>query len=129
MSYLLIGGIALGALITYTILESNYNSNNNLNIFIKKIIRQAARWSTASQQDTNPLIRVLHANYGAAYMFALSDAGITPDEIESIIGNNFNYKETYDLIIQIQDDASRNAIKVCKDFGPAESILTKIAGE
>ena len=40
---------------------------------IQKLTRQAARWSTAAAQDDSPLIAVLHANYGAGYLWALKD--------------------------------------------------------
>src|SRR5207237_6958 len=40
---------------------------------VQILTRQAARWSTAASQDNNPLIAVLHANYGAGYLWAIHD--------------------------------------------------------
>lgn len=103
--------------------------STTIDTVIKKIIRQAARWSTAAEQDANPLIRVLHANYGAGYLWALGDAGVTPDQINQAMGSGFNYNEFRDYIVNVQDSASRAAITTCPDFGPPETVLTKIGGE
>src|SRR5436190_24372456 len=73
--------------------------------FIRGIMRQAGRWSTASEQDTNPLIRVMHANYGAAYLYALQDAGVTPEQIEAAMGPGFKYRPVYDAVQKDQRDA------------------------
>ena len=40
---------------------------------IETLIRQASRWSVAAQQDDSPIIALLHANYGAGYLWALKD--------------------------------------------------------
>lgn len=41
------------------------------NEIITKLIRQAYRWYIAAKQDTNPLIKGLHANYAVSYCSAL----------------------------------------------------------
>ena len=46
---------------------------NQLSKNINTLIRQAARWSVAAQQDESPIIALLHANYGAGYLWALKD--------------------------------------------------------
>jgi len=38
---------------------------------IQTLIRQASRWSIASESDKSPLISLLHANYGVGYVSAL----------------------------------------------------------
>lgn len=40
------------------------------------LIRQAARWSIAAEQDINPIISLLHANYGTAYCIFMVMNGI-----------------------------------------------------
>ena len=54
---------------------SYFRSYNNkiLKKNIEKLVRQSARWSTATKQDKNPLIAVLHANYCAGYLWALKE--------------------------------------------------------
>ena len=61
------------------------NSKELLNNIIKKLVRQSARWSTASTQDESPLIAVLHANYGAGYLWALRDVA-SDSEIKTAMG-------------------------------------------
>ena len=40
---------------------------------IRILVRSCSRWALASLQDTSPLIAVLHANYGAGYLWALQE--------------------------------------------------------
>lgn len=51
---------------------------DELNKMINTLVRQTSRWATASKQDINILIAVLHANYAAEYLWALKD--IASDE-------------------------------------------------
>ena len=34
----------------------------------RALIKEAAQWSTIAQQDANPLLAVMHATYGTAYL-------------------------------------------------------------
>jgi hypothetical protein len=90
---------------------------------IKTLVRQAARWSVAAQQDENPMIAVLHANYGAGYLWALKDIA-TDDEIEKATG--IDVLKFRDEIVKVQDFATRKAVNACPEFGPATSYLTQL---
>lgn len=107
--------------INYPLTAEQSRQNDN----IKTLTRQAARWSIASEQDKNPLIRILHANYGAGYLWALLDIS-TPEEIEKVTGIDF--KQFKDKIISIQDSATKAGSKTCPNFSPG-GILSKIAGD
>lgn len=48
---------------------NNYQKQKNKQT--QALIRQIARWTVASQQDTSPMIALLHANYAAGYLQAL----------------------------------------------------------
>ena len=102
------------------------NNNKQIKFIAKKLIRQAARWSTAAKQDNNSMIAVLHANYGAGYLWALKDI-INYDIIEKNTGINMMKFENE--IIKIQDKVTQNMAKLCPKYAPEPSILTKIAGE
>lgn len=107
----------------------NFTKNNYKEKYenaIKTLVRQAARWSTASVQDENVMISVLHANYGAGYLWALLDIA-EPNEINKITG--INIQKFKSSIVNAQDSASKKMIKVCPNFAPKTSYLTKIAGE
>ena len=93
---------------------------------IKTLLRQSARWSTAAAQDEAPMIAVLHANYGAGYLWALMDVA-NNDEIERATGVDvLKYKEG---ITSTQDAATVRAIGACPEFGPPATYLTSLGGE
>jgi hypothetical protein len=108
-------------LIIFNLSSSQENYKNN---FIKSLIRQSARWSIASLQDENPLIAVLHANYGAGYLWAITDL-VTSSEIEKATG--IDYIKFKKKIVDVQDKATMKLSKVCPRFMPKHNYLTKIA--
>ena len=125
----LIYGIILGMIIMYIITNNNGKKNNRekqIEFAAQKLVRQAARWSTAAKQDKNSMIAVLHANYGAGYLWALKDI-IKMDIIEKKTGIDMMKFENE--IIKIQDEATKNMAKLCPKYAPEPSVLTKIAGE
>ena len=77
------------------------------NKIINKLVRQTARWATAASQDDNPVIAVLHANYGAGYLWALKDIA-TNDEIEKT--EKIDMKEFEKNIVDTQDKANQKLI-------------------
>ncbi len=97
-----------------------------LQTIIEKLVRQSARWSTASAQDESPLIAVLHANYGAGYLWALKDIASDSD-IETATG--VNAKKLESEIVKVQDDATKKMIRACPEFAPDSTYLTKLGGE
>jgi hypothetical protein len=99
---------------------------NDKTEIIKTLVRQASRWSTAAIQDENPLIAILHANYGAGYLWALKDIA-TDNEIEKAM--NIDIIKFRDEIIKIQDEVNMKAVKKCPSFSPKSSYLTKLAKE
>ena len=103
------------------------NNAKSYNIkIIKKLVRQAARWSTAAIQDESPMIAVLHANYGAGYLWSLKDIA-TDSEIESATG--IDVKKFEKEIVMAQDYATKKMIGICPKFAPKSSYLTKLGGE
>ena len=127
----LIYGIILGMILMYFLINNNNNNKKNnkekqIKFVAKKLVRQAARWSTAAKQDKNSMIAVLHANYGAGYLWALKDI-INTDIIEKNTGIDMMKFE--DEIVKIQDNVTKNMAKLCPKYAPEPSVLTKIAGE
>ncbi len=93
---------------------------------IKTLIRQSARWAIASEQDNNPYIAMLHANYGAGYIFAIRSIA-SDTEIKSATGVNARQLEKE--IVRIQDKSFRNLAKVCPEGQPKSQFLRAISGE
>ena len=93
------------------------------------LIRQASRWSVASQQDESPMIALLHANYAVGFLWALQDIA-TERDIERVLGrgklSTFRKK-----IVTIQDKATQAVSSACPRFmGPeVDEYLTKLAGD
>jgi hypothetical protein len=108
--------------------KSNYTKNEKkmLYFIINKLVRQSARWATAAKQDKNSMIAVLHANYGAGYLWALKDIAKTED-IEEATGIDILKFEAE--IVNTQDTATKYMAKLCPEYAPEPSYLTKIAGE
>ena len=129
--YLLIGFI-LGIILTYFLIEVRTSciikndARELLNDIIRKLIRQASRWSTAAEQDNSPMIAVLHASYGAGYLWALKDIASDSD---IKIASNVDINKLETNITEILDRATKKAIAICPQYGPPPSFLSKLSGE
>lgn len=107
------------------IIINNYLFECQLNNAIDILVRQAARWTTAAEQDENPIIANLHANYGAGYIFALRSIA-TDNQIKLVTNKDAKQLENY--IIKVQENILRNLIKQCPNIAP-KGKLAKIGGE
>ena len=105
--------------------RTNPKCSNKTEI-IKTLIRQASRWSTAAEQDQNVMIAVLHANYGAGYLWALKDIA-TDQEIEDVM--KIDVLKFKNEIIRIQDLVTKRMIKLCPEYAPDPTYISKLAGE
>lgn len=103
------------------------NTKNTSHI-ISRIMRGSARWALASKQDKSPLVAVLHANYGCAYLWALKDVF---NDYEIKLATGINVLEFQNKITDIQDKATKNMVKLCPDYagGITDNVLSEIAGE
>ena len=91
---------------------------------ITTLLRQTARWLTASFNDTNPYISNLHANYAQGYIMALTD--IYPDEmIQKVSGvDTFTLKKE---VSRGQDNSVRKLVSVCPQGRPKQEFLARLA--
>ena len=116
--------LLLVLIILLTLLTNDNKTDNKETIQI--LVRQASRWSVAATQDMNPMIALLHANYGAGYLWALRDIA-TDDEIYDATGIDvIKFKNE---ITKIQDDATIKVAKTCPNFAPQSTYLSGLAGE
>lgn len=74
------------------------------------LYRQAARWAAASIQDDSELIRLLHANYAAGYLWSIKDIASSED-FNRITGEDLLTFENE--IVNIQDIASKKIVSKC----------------
>ena len=123
-------GLIIGIIIMYSLIEIKNNcvlgSGNILNKSIKILVRQAARWSTAAKQDNNSLIAVLHANYGAGYLWALKDIA-SSEQIK--IATNIDVSKFEKEITDIQDNATKKMAMLCPKYAPEPSYLSSLGKE
>ena len=93
------------------IFRTYYNQKCDFDKSVNIMYRQSARWAAASMQDASIIIKVLHANYAAGYLWALKDI-VSTQEFERITGQNFLQFE--DEIVKIQDLATKELVETCK---------------
>jgi hypothetical protein len=125
-------GFVVGVIFIYLLIEVKNQcfikstSTQLMNDIIKTLVRQCARWSTAAQQDQNSLISVLHANYGAGYLWALKD--IATDQ-QIVNATHIDIKQFTDEVTKIQDHATKKMATICPKYAPQKTYLTTIGGE
>jgi hypothetical protein len=93
---------------------------------IKSLFHQMARWTTAATQDENPVIRVLHANYGMGYLMAIQSIA-SDSELESVLGVR-NVKDLVTEVQRVQNSVTLNLVKQCPTAAP-RSMLAKYGSE
>lgn len=113
--------IAIFFILSISISHKTYDKNNTIRV----LVRQSARWSNAAVNDNNPIIAVLHANYGAGYLWALKDL-FTDSEISKAA--DIDIIDFQRRITNIQDDAARQLKNSCPEsLGSLDPILTEIS--
>ena len=103
------------------------NKTRGMNKAIEKLVRQSARYAVAAQQDASPVIAVLHANYAAAYFYALKDIA-SESQIHNATG--IDVKKFKEHVTNVQDLVTRMTSEKCPDFvGEVDFYLAQIGGE
>ena len=103
------------------------NKTRGLNKSIEKLVRQSARYATAAQQDKSPVVAILHANYAAAYLYALKDIA-TNSQIHNATG--IDVKKFTEHVINVQDMVTKKTTETCPEFaGQVDIYLAEIGGE
>lgn len=95
--------------------------------YINTIVRGCARWAAASLQDRSPIVAVLHANYGAGYLWALRDVF---SDIEIKNASGIDIIKFQKKITDVQDRATQILIKTCPQYASdIDMYLGRIGGE
>lgn len=87
-------GLGVAGLILLVALLSKWSQRKNQyhKTFIEKtqvLVEQATRWNSLAQQDTHPIIRLIHSNYALAYAQVTRNL-ISAEDIETITGIDIN---------------------------------------
>ncbi len=127
--YILIGIIIILCICVWIICK-NIKTNtqqNSIGEILRILIRQSSRWSIAASQDKSPLIAVLHANYGAGYLWAIKDIA-SSEQLKQATGVELLKFEKE--ITKIQDATTKRMVAICPEYaGDSNKYLAKIAGE
>jgi hypothetical protein len=103
------------------------NKTRGMNKAIEKLVRQSARYAVAAQQDASPVIAVLHANYAAAYFYALKEFA-TDSQIHNATG--IDVKKFKEHVTNVQDMVTKRTSERCPEFvGEVDIYLAQIGGE
>jgi hypothetical protein len=114
--YILLAILLLIILSLVAMIFNIKEEQTTINKIAPRIFHQMARWSTAASQDKNPVIAVLHANYGVGYMLVLRD--LTSDEDLQRILAIENIRKVFDEVQQIQNTVTLNLANHCKNIVP-----------
>ena len=103
------------------------NKSRGMAHAIDKLVRQAARYATAAQQDKSPVIAVLHANYAAAYLYALKDIA-SESQIHNATG--IDVRKFTERVVNVQDMGTKKTTESCPEFvGQVDVYLAAMGGE
>lgn len=103
------------------------NKTRGMNKSIEKLVRQSARYAVAAQQDASPVIAILHANYAAAYFYALKDIA-SESQIHNATG--IDVKKFREHVTNVQDMVTKRTSEKCPEFvGEVDIYLAQIGGE
>ena len=103
------------------------NKTRGMNKAIEKLVRQSARYATAAQQDKSPVVAILHANYAAAYLYALKDIA-NESQIHNATG--IDVRKFTENVINVQDSVTKKTTETCPEFaGQVDIYLAEIGGE
>ena len=103
------------------------NKTRGINKAIEKLVRQSARYAVAAQQDESPVIAILHANYAAAYLYALKEFA-TDSQIHNATG--IDVRKFKEHVTNVQDMVTKKTSEKCPDFiGEVDVYLAEIGGE
>lgn len=101
---------------------SKSNDAKNINL----LLRQTARWLTASLSDNNPYIANLHANYGQGYIMALRSLY---SEVKIRIVSGIDIRALEYEASKAQDRALKMLAVTCPEGAPKQKFLAKLAGQ
>ena len=87
---------------------------------LASLVRQAARWGAAAEQDGSALMALTHANYAAAYLQVLRE--LYGDAALADAASSFRISELQAKIDSIQTRTQRDAASQCPILQPASTL-------
>lgn len=103
----IIGVLVIGSMNFLYYKVKNIIPNGDDSKKIKTLVKQSSRYILTSEQDKNPYISLLHADYATGYYNALRDI-YDENQISSVINDNIN--ELGERVKNTQDKAIKKFI-------------------
>ena len=115
-------GMVLGAVVLLSFVSSwTAATPTSSGSHVRMLVREGARYSTMSKQDTNPLVAVMHATYGIAYLEAARKFA-TDSDISRIAG--MKASDLYHHAQKRQQQAIKHISTTCKAVGPEGEVAS-----
>jgi len=117
--------VAVVVLVTFLILVSQSGRSRSASatplaareaLATRALIREAAQWSTIAQQDSNPLLAVMHSTFGTAY---LNVARRLYNDADIEATSNLKVDEFSATLHANQQQAVQKLLSVCPMSSPA----------
>lgn len=96
--------------------KSLHGFSQNESYTTRALLKEAAQWSTISNQDSNPLLALMHSTYGMAYLNVARRLH-TDAEIEQT--GNLHVDEFFTTLETSQQDAVKKLLTLCPLSSPA----------
>ena len=115
-------GLVVGTILLLTMVSSLTSSNTpptSAASHVRMLVREGARYSTMSQQDTNPIVAVMHATYGIAYLEAARKFA-TDTDISRIAG--MKSSDLYHTAQKRQQQAIKHIATTCPNATPQGEV-------
>lgn len=82
---------------------------------VRRLVKEAARWGTLSAQDTNPLISLIHANYGLAYARVCREL-MSESDIARML--HVDLSEMIFMLTEQQERSMQQCSQACPEIQP-----------
>ena len=106
---------ALSILSAHVMQSRGRSVGKQAKIMVKEAVRNSAHWSTAAEQDANPLLGVMHANFAHSY---LNIARTLTSDTEVEQSAKINLDEFSRSVSQTQRNAVQKLLAVCPSVRP-----------
>lgn len=101
------------------------NKSRGMKKSIEKLVKQSARYAVTAQQDSSPVMAILHANYAVAYLYALKEIA-SDSHIHNSTG--IDVKKFTEHIKNVQDMVTKKTSEKCPNFiGEVDTYLADLA--
>jgi len=116
--YIVVGCALLLKLIQW--FTNGAKSKNRDHTRMVMLLKQAARWAAAAEQDTSLLLAIMHANYAAAYLTVMKEM-YDIHTLDSACGA-VSFSQLEQNVMDIQNKIQGNISETCSAITPVSAM-------